>query len=164
MIKRIYFSFFIKHILICFFALCPSVTLAQTLPKDLKLPYLRENKTWQMPTSEKKYILLDFWASWCAPCAESLPFIDSLVNKYPLIDFLAVNVDSDLKSALKFKWAQNLKMKVVIDKDRQLMKLLKIESLPRFFIFNTKGELVYAHRGFKSESKKEIELKLMSLK
>lgn len=139
-----------------------SLGFADSLPLDTKLPYLREEKTWEIP-KDKKFILLDFWASWCAPCAESMPFIDSLVPKFPNIEFVAVNLDSDLKSALKFKWAQNLKMKVVIDKDKNLMKLFKIESLPRFYLFNTKGQMVHWHRGFTPESKKQIEAKLKEL-
>src|SRR5262245_23951619 len=42
-------------------------------------------------------VYLDFWASWCGPCAEALPALDKLRREFPSNDFqvVAVNVDQD---------------------------------------------------------------------
>jgi thiol-disulfide isomerase/thioredoxin len=51
-----------------------------------------------------KVVYLDFWASWCAPCAAALPALDALRKEFPQDQFrvLAVNVDSDPKLARQF--------------------------------------------------------------
>ncbi|HEY8271611.1 MAG TPA: TlpA disulfide reductase family protein, partial [Pseudobdellovibrionaceae bacterium] len=51
-----------------------------------------------------QFLLLDFWASWCAPCKESLPFYQELQKRYAAegLQVLALSVDSDVKDASSF--------------------------------------------------------------
>lgn len=49
---------------------------------------------------EKKYVLIDFWASWCAPCLEELPYIKELYKKYSQQGFEIISVTKDEKSDL----------------------------------------------------------------
>ena len=46
----------------------------------------------------KKYVLIDFWASWCAPCREELPFLKKIYKKYKSADLeiLSISIDEDL--------------------------------------------------------------------
>ncbi|WP_337966682.1 TlpA disulfide reductase family protein [uncultured Flavobacterium sp.] len=49
---------------------------------------------------EKKYVLIDFWASWCAPCLEELPYIKELYKKYNQQGFEIISVTEDEKADL----------------------------------------------------------------
>ncbi|WP_264554050.1 TlpA family protein disulfide reductase [Flavobacterium sp. N2038] len=48
----------------------------------------------------QKYILIDFWASWCAPCREELPYIKELYKKYNQQGFEIISVTKDEKADL----------------------------------------------------------------
>lgn len=47
-----------------------------------------------------KYVLIDFWASWCAPCLEELPYIKELYKKYQKQGFEIISITKDDKSDL----------------------------------------------------------------
>ena len=49
--------------------------------------------------TKTNYVLIDFWASWCAPCREEIPFLKSLYDKYKNQGFeiLSITVDEDLE-------------------------------------------------------------------
>lgn len=48
----------------------------------------------------QKYVLIDFWASWCAPCREELPYIKELYKKYHKQGFEIISITRDEKSDL----------------------------------------------------------------
>ena len=49
-----------------------------------------------------KPVLLDFWASWCAPCRRVVPIIEEIANERPDIKVGKINVDEQLELASKF--------------------------------------------------------------
>lgn len=101
-----------------------------------------------------KILILDFWASWCQPCKEAAPIIES-VREYSDSDktiFLGVNTDSDLsneeikKVALEF----GIKYDSILDPDLILANELSVEGQPALFLFNKDGKLMHKQYGVKS--------------
>ena len=41
----------------------------------------------ELSSFKGKYLVIDFWASWCKPCIENIPFLNQLVKHYKLIPF-----------------------------------------------------------------------------
>lgn len=50
--------------------------------------------------SEGKKILVDYWAEWCGPCKVLIPRLELIEPQYPNVEFVKVNVDENMDSAL----------------------------------------------------------------
>lgn len=98
-----------------------------------------------------KVIYLDFWASWCTPCALSMPLLNKLRNKYVSRGFevIAINVDEDVHSALSFMDKMTVDYPVLYDIKGVVAKKYHINNLPSGLLFNAQGKLILEHEGFK---------------
>lgn len=97
-----------------------------------------------------KVVYIDFWASWCAPCIQSLPFLNELRNQYAGEGFelVSVNVDVDPKKALAFIEALSLEFPVLRDPDSAVMQEYKITGLPTGILIDAESEVILTHLGF----------------
>lgn len=86
-------------------------------------------------------VIVNFWASWCAPCVEEVPSLIKLINKYNgKVKLLAISGDSskqDIEIFLKsFPGLKAENITVVWDENRSLMKMFSIARLPESYIFS----------------------------
>jgi thiol-disulfide isomerase/thioredoxin len=107
----------------------------------------------KLPDSLKgKVVLVDFWASWCAPCAKSFPAMEELQKRYPdRVVVLAISVDekaADMQGFLKKHPASFL---VVRDAEHKLVAAVNAESMPTSFLVDTTGKVRFIHHGFHGE-------------
>lgn len=106
------------------------------------------NKEISLKTFSGKYLVLDFWASWCSPCIANFPIQKQLANTYkndPL-EFISFSLDQD-----KFKWKQALKkydlkgVQLIAPKafDELIAAYFKIISVvPQYVIIDPKGAVI----------------------
>ena len=101
-----------------------------------------------------RVVLVDFWASWCAPCKASFPALDDLQRTYAGRGFtvLAVSVDDDPRKMKDFLAAHPVSFPVVHDARQQLVAAAGIEAMPSSFLIDRAGTIRFAHAGFKPES------------
>ena len=99
-------------------------------------------------------VLVDFWASWCAPCKKSFPALDDLQQKYARqgLIVLAVNVDEDAAKMEQFMEDHPVSFAVVRDADQKLVAAAGVEAMPSSFLVDSAGVIRFAHAGFKEES------------
>ena len=98
-----------------------------------------------------KYVYIDVWATWCAPCRAEIPFLKKLEEKYHQKDivFLSLSIDQ-LKDVEK--WRKLIKDKelggvqVFADNDwnSQFIKDYNITGIPRFILIDPNGKIVKA--------------------
>lgn len=94
-----------------------------------------------------KVVLLDFWASWCAPCRAETPYMKSLVDKYRQDELAVIFISIDEK---KDKWAaaiEQLGLKTagshyLLDATQPLGKLVGIPPIPRYILIDQSGRIV----------------------
>ncbi len=112
-----------------------------------------------------KVVLLDFWASWCAPCIESFPWMRRIQQKYADrgLVVLAVNVDHDQRQAERFLRAQQADFPVFYDPLGQVAERFHVSSMPSSFYIDRKGQIRFAHAGFRARETADAEHQLASL-
>lgn len=98
-----------------------------------------------------KVTYVDFWASWCAPCAESFPWLNQLKAKYgERLNVVGVNVDEDTVAGQRFLQKHPAQFPIVADPKGQLAARYAISGMPSSVILDAQGRVVHQHSGFKS--------------
>lgn len=90
----------------------------------------------------KKYVLIDFWASWCGPCRKEIPNLKTLYKKYAGKGFQIVSISIDKKEE---DWQKALKEEGLTWPnfcDRDVADLYKVKAVPTMYLVNAKGILV----------------------
>ena len=91
-----------------------------------------------------KLILLNFWATWCAPCREEMPSLDKLSSEknFNNLEILPINVGSEKisKSKIFFEEVGIKNLKIYHDIDMKLPNKLLLRGLPTTLLINKKGE------------------------
>jgi thiol-disulfide isomerase/thioredoxin len=102
-----------------------------------------------------KVVVLDFWASWCKPCRQSIPWLNEMKSRYARdgLVVIGVNVDAEHADAERFMHAVPIDFDVVFDPDGELAKRFKLQGMPSSFVFDRAGNLVESHIGFRDAEK-----------
>jgi peroxiredoxin len=109
-----------------------------------------------------KVILLDFWATWCAPCKIEIPGFVELYKKYKSSGFVVLGVSMDDDPAAVKPFSQKLKMNypVLFGAGRDdLQNAYPSPGLPTSFIIDRDGRICAQHTGFASKEQFEREIK-----
>ena len=114
-----------------------------------------------------KVVLLDFWASWCAPCKQEFPFLIHLYQKYKKSDFivLAVNIDNERKNMLSFLLKNDgiKSFPVIFDPEKKIPPLYDLQAMPTSLFIDKKGIIRFIHNGFSDSKKEEFQKELTIL-
>lgn len=109
-------------------------------------------------------IIINFWASWCAPCKAEMPTLVKVQQRHPEITLLAINVTSqdDQKAALQFLTQNGITLDILFDTEGYASKAYQVNGLPTTFFLDSNGIIQdYVVGGPLSES--EIESHLESI-
>ena len=103
-----------------------------------------KNNELKLNSFKGNVILLNFWATWCAPCKEEMPSLDLLEENKELnnLKIFPINIGKDnLNKASSF--FKNLKIKnlnLYFDNPQTLAKKLSLRGIPTTILFNKKGD------------------------
>ncbi len=101
-------------------------------------------KTFSLSGKKGKYILLDFWASWCAPCRNALPEVAILNEQYKEKNFEIIGVSLD-KNINKWKQAlaeEHCTWTQVCDPSGNVAKLFAVSAIPLMVIISPDGKIL----------------------
>lgn len=102
-------------------------------------------------TLRGKVVLLNFWATWCAPCKEELPSLVKLQAAMPATSFtvVALSQDADAKDVTKFLKKHPVNFPNGIDDDGAIARAYQVRGLPATYLID--GDGVIADRVFGPE-------------
>lgn len=110
------------------------------------------NQFFQLSEHRGKVIYLDFWAAWCGPCRDSMPWLDKLQRRYAKQGFavIAVNLDEDFNAAARFLSWNPVSYPIIFDQGGVLSKLYQIPGMPTGYLIDRDGAVIDRHVGFRS--------------
>ena len=136
----------------------PSKGAPAALP-EFTLPDL-DGKAHASKDWKGQVVLVDFWATWCAGCRETIPALARLQDKYGAqgLKVVGISLDKGPKSKVG-KFARKLKVnyQVLLDAEDTLSKVFGFEGLPSLYLFDKDGSLVKALAGYTALQDKELE-------
>ncbi len=132
----------------------PDFTLKALDGKNLKLSEMRGN-----------VILLNFWASWCAPCRLEMPLLNDMHNKYKDLGFtvLGVNVEEDTNMPRRYIADRPVDFPILLDKTNQVSKLYKVIAMPTSVVIDRDGNMRYLHQGYQPGDEKKYKKMIKKL-
>ena len=112
-----------------------------------------------------KVVFLDFWASWCPPCRNSIPAIKNLHKKYAGnadVVILGINVGENSKAVESFMKKNNMEYTILYGSN-EVSKKYGISGIPAFFIIDQKGNISKKFVGYASGMEKEWDVQIQAL-
>lgn len=111
-----------------------------------------------------KVIYLDFWASWCGPCRESFPWMNSMQAKYKDrgLQVIAINLDANNDDAKKFLSQHSAQFTVLFDPKGITPRQYGVKGMPSSFLISKDGKILVQHKGFNNADRAELEQKILN--
>jgi len=102
-------------------------------------------------------VMINFWASWCGPCRQEMPLLESIYRKYNKMGFtmIGVNVEPDSKAADEWLKATPVSFPILYDRDSKVSKLYNVAGMPSTVIIDRSGKLRKLHRGYQPGDENE---------
>jgi peroxiredoxin len=116
-----------------------------------ELPVLRDSITLDTSKLKGQPVLVDFWASWCAPCAQSFPVLNDLQRDYRDrgLQVVGINVDEKIADAQKFLDKHPANFSIVADTRATCARAFDVMGMPSSYLIDRDGMVQYIHLGFK---------------
>lgn len=112
-----------------------------------------------------KYLLIDFWSSWCKPCIASFPHVKEVYQKYrsDKFEILGISIDEDKKAWLKELDKQQLPWPQVLDTKKIYISEFAVTGVPTVYLISPEGKILMKEMGFDKNGNGKIEQKLKEL-
>jgi len=130
----------------------PTVDPADLAP-DFDLPTLSGGRV-KLSALRGQPVIVNFWASWCAPCLEELPMLAKFAeSRRQEAAFLAVNVRENPDVAWLFADRAGVRAADVLLSDTAIMLDYQVVALPMTLVVDRRGVLTCRHNGIITEAK-----------
>jgi peroxiredoxin len=146
----------------------PALALAVEVgepPPEINLADLNSGKKISLGALKGKVVVVDFWASWCAPCKEEMPVLESLYKRFKDsgLVIIGVSVDNEAANAKKFLTSVKVSFPIVHDAAHQVTGKYSPPRMPTSYVIDKTGKIRFVHAGFRKEDGKKLEEEVTKL-
>lgn len=105
-----------------------------------------------------KIVVVDFWATWCPPCLQSIPFFSRLKAQFPseTFEMISINVDEDQSALSEFLAKRPISYPVFLDPTGDCAKTWALKAMPSTYVIDKQGRISKVHLGFREQDQEEI--------
>jgi cytochrome c biogenesis protein CcmG, thiol:disulfide interchange protein DsbE len=141
-----------------------AVAEALTAFPDFALTDQRD-RLWTSEDLKGHFTYIDFWASWCKPCALSMPWLSRLHTELAASNFqiLAINLDRKKAKAERFLQSYDLPFPVLFDSKGVLAAELKLPAMPSSFFVNPAGHILFTEVGWSEDQAQQVQKKIAEI-
>ena len=111
-------------------------------------------------------VLINFWATWCAPCKKEMVFLERFENEYKKEGFsvLSISIDSQksLAQVRSYIRINNYSFDVFLDPNMQVFKKMNGNLMPTNILLDKKGNIIWRHYGYLPGDEKNMNLQIRS--
>jgi len=144
-------------------AVAPAIALAAVLAlapparavaADVQAPAFSlqsvDGKTVSLAQFKGDVVMINFWASWCGPCRQEMPLLDSIYKQYKDMGFvlLGVNVEPDAHNANAWLKQTPVSYPILYDPQSQVSQLYQVQAMPTTVIIDRQGIVRFVHNGY----------------
>jgi len=122
---------------------------AETAP-DFSLT-TQSGETLSLEAQRGKVVMINFWASWCAPCRDEMPLLDEIHDDYKDSDFtlFGINVEQNPEAAHQFLEKVGVSFPILFDSQSQVSRDYHVNAMPTTVMVDRAGQVRYVNRGFR---------------
>ena len=138
----------------------PSALLNENLPEINLVNLFNEEEMLSNHNLKEKTILINFFASWCAPCKVEHPLFFDIKKKYPNLYLIGIDHKDKKEDALKYLGEEGNPYDYVgVDKKGSVGLEFGVFGLPETFLVNSSGKIIYKYLGPLTKKNFENEIK-----
>ncbi len=110
-------------------------------------------KTVSLKSLQGKVVLLNFWATWCGPCVAEMPYLEKLSREYKNKGVIILGINNEEANlARDFVKRRRYTFDTLIDAERQVTRLYRINAIPQSFFITKEGKIAEYFRGARRDS------------
>jgi len=104
---------------------------------------LLDGRQFKLADHKGRLIVLDFWATWCGPCTQSMPLIDGVVREFAgqQVELIAVNLEEQPEQIKSMLERHKLKVAVALDRDGVVAAKYNVTAIPQTVVIDREGKV-----------------------